>query len=594
VNANVEGIDPITFEVLNNAFSSLVDEMAAVVQQCAFSIVVSEGRDYSGSICNADGDLIATGSTDQPSHIATIPYMVKGILDWIGAPKEEYFKPGDIMVTNDAYVGGTHNNDIRVVMPVFIGGEISAFVQASAHWTDVGGHVPGTFDPNARSSHGEGFILPPIHLVREGVFDRDLARVILRNVRTPEIAYGDLMAQVGAVRLGAKRFQELVDDYGLDLVRRQMRALIRYSETLLRAEFAKLADGTYSFTALIDRDPASDSDEPVRIHMDLTIDGDHAIYDLSKSSPQAKGAINGTESATVSAAVVATKALFPWVPLNQGIFDAIEFVIPDGLVCSAIYPAPISGMAATIFPGVSDCVLGTFIEIAPERSMAGPTGLINTVSGGYDPRPGFEREFVTYVWLEGGWGGRPSKKDNHTAMCLFATAARNVPVEHMERLFPLQFDAYRIEPDSFGAGFHRGAPGVAKIWRYTHGDAVFSSLGDGERFGPWGYAGGKAAPGARIVYAPGTDEERNLGMFCTGAHIGRGRQIYFFQSGGGGYGEPLDRDPNWVLEDVENEILSVEAAAREFGVVVSPGEKPWRYTIDHEQTETLRARLRSD
>lgn len=591
--ATEAGIDPITFQVLSNALSSLVDEMAAVVQNCAFSIVVSEGRDYSGSICNADGDLIATGSTDQPAHIGTIPYMVKGLLEWIGMPKEEYFRPGDIVVTNDAYIGGTHNNDVRVVMPVFVNGRIVAFVQASEHWTDAGGHIPGTFDPNARSSHGEGFIIPPIHLVRAGELDRDFLRVILRNVRTPEIAYGDLMAQIGAVRLGSQRFVELVDEHGLDLVEREMSALVRHAEVLLRDEFRKLPDGIYEFTALIDRDPGADSDDPVRIHMALTIDGDRASYDFSRSSREAKGAINGTRAATASAAMIATKAIFPWVPLNQGVLTAIDLVLPEGLVCSARYPAPISGMAASIFPAVSDCVLGTYIQVIPERCMAGPTGLVNTVSGGYDPRPGREHEFVTYVWLEGGWGGRPAKKDNNTAMSLFATAARNVPVEQMERLFPLRFDTYRIEPDSFGAGLHRGAPGVTKIWRYTHGDAVFTSLGDGERFGPWGYAGGKSAPGVRIVYAPGTDEEWNLGVFCTGAEIRRDRPILFFHSGGGGWGDPLDRPPEWVLDDIEDEILTPDFAAKEFGVVVVPGDRPWQWHVDEGATDDLRTEMRA-
>jgi N-methylhydantoinase B len=582
------GIDPITFQVLNNAFSSIVDEMAALVQKCAFSLVVSDGRDYSGTICTPSGDLVASGSTDLPAHLGTIPFTVKGMLEWIGVPKEEYFKPEDIVVVNDAYVGGTHNNDVRLVMPVFVGDKIIAFVQDSAHWTDIGGHVPGTFDPNARSSHGEGLIIPPIRLVREGRVDRDLVRLILRNIRMPEVAYGDLMAQIGAVRLGARRLQELIEAYGQDLVERETEALIAYSEALLREEFRRLPDRTEEFTAWIDRDPGSESDEPVPVRMALTIDGDRAVYDFSRSAPEAKGAINGTRAATVSAAIVTTKAIFPWVPMNQGVFKAIDFVLPDGLVCSARYPAPVSGMAASIFPAVGDCVLGTFIRLVPERCMAGPTGLINTVSGGYDPRPGYEREFVTYIWLEGGWGGRPARKDNHTTMCLFATSAMNQPMEQHERLFPLMFDAYRLEPDSFGAGLHRGAPGVTKIWRFTHGDAVFSSLGDGERFGPWGYAGGESAAGARLVYAPGTEDEVSLGMFCTGFTVKQDRQILFFHSGGGGFGDPLERPPEWVLEDVENELLSIEAAERDYGVVVRPGDRPWRFELDRDATEALR------
>jgi N-methylhydantoinase B len=250
-------------------------------------------------------------------------------------------------------------------------------------------------------------------------------------------------------------------------------------------------------------------------------------------------------------------------------------------------------MAAAVFPAVGDCVLGTFIRLVPERCMAGPTGLVNTVSGGHDPRPGFDREFVTYIWLEGGWGGRPAKKDNHTGMTLFATSATNQPIEQHERLFPLAFDTYRLERDAFGPGRHRGGPGVTRIWRFTHADAVFSSLGDGERFGPWGFAGGKDAPGGRIVYAPGTDEEENLGMFCTGARIRQGRQLLFHHPGGGGYGDPLERPPEWVLEDVEDELCSPEVAEREFGVVVRQGDRPWRFVLDREATEELRRARRS-
>jgi N-methylhydantoinase B len=590
---DADAIDPITFQVLNNAFAGIADEMGALVQNCAFSPVVSDGRDYSGTICTADGDLVASGSTDLPSHLGTIPFTVKGMLDWIGMPKEAYFAPGDVVIVNDAYVGGTHNNDIRLVMPVFAERRIVAFVQSSAHWTDIGGHVPGTFDPNARSSHGEGLIVPPIRIVRAGELDRDLARVILRNVRMSEVAYGDLMAQLGAVRLGTRRLLDLVEAYGLELIEREMSALIAYSERLLRAELERLPDGAYAFTAQIDRDPAAASDDPVDVHMELRIEGDRATYDFSRSAPEAHGAINGTRAATVSAAIVTTKAIFPSIPMNQGVFRAIDFVLPEGLVCSARYPAPVSGMAATVFPAVGDCVLGTFVQVVPERCMAGPTGLVNTVSGGYDPRPGYEREFVTYIWLEGGWGGRATRRDSHVSMSLFATSATNQPVEQQERLFPLRFDAYRLEPDSFGAGRHRGAPGVTRIWHFTHGDAVFSSLGDGERFGPWGYAGGRDAPGTRLVYAPGTPEESELGMFCTGKAVRRGRQIRFFQSGGGGWGDPLERPPEWVLEDVAEELVSVEAAARDFGTVIRVGDRPWRYALDVDATDRLRAQRRA-
>ncbi len=583
-------IDPITFEVLNNAFRSIVDEMGALLQSVAFSLVVSEGRDYSGTICRADGDLVSSGSTDLPAHLGTIPYTVKGMLEWIGVPAEEYFEPGDLVVVNDAYVGGTHNNDVRVVMPVFHEGEIIAFVQNSAHWTDIGGGVPGTFDPNARSSHGEGLIIPPIKLARRGELDRDLIRVLLRNVRMPEMAYGDLLAQVGASRLGARRLLELVETYGRDLVLAEMGALIGHSERMLRDAFAGLPDGTWSWEAKIDRDPGTDSDEPLWVVLDLTIAGDGATLDFSRSSPQAVGAINGPKAVLGSAAIAALKAVWAEVPMNQGVFNAVEFVAPPGLIISAEYPAPISGMAGTCFPAIIDCVLGCLIQVVPERSMAGMCGLCNIVFGGRDPRPGKGADYVCYVWLEGGWGGRVAKRDNHTAMTLFGSSATNQPMEMQERVFPMRFTAYRYERDSAGAGLHRGGFGVTKEWLVTHGDAVLSDIGDRETRGSWGWDGGSDSRPNSFLYAPGTDEEQRVGMFRTGMVVREGRRLQYHHAGGGGYGRPVERDPAWVLDDVRDELVSVEAAREVYRVaVVEDPTHPYGYVLDEAATQALRA-----
>jgi len=583
-------IDPITFEVLNNAFRSIVDEMGALLQSVAFSLVVSEGRDYSGTICTATGDLVSSGSTDLPAHLGTIPYTVKGMLDWIGMPAEEYFDPGDLVVVNDAYIGGTHNNDVRVVMPVYHGGEIIAFVQVSAHWTDIGGGVPGTFDPNARSSHGEGLIIPPIKLARRGELDRDLIRVLLRNVRMPEMAYGDLLAQVGAARLGARRLLELVESHGRDLVLAEMEALIGHSERMLRDAFRGLADGTYSWEAKIDRDPGTESDDPLWVVLDLTVAGDRVTLDFSRSSPQAVGAINGPRAVLGSASIAALKAVWGDVPMNQGVFNAVDFVAPPGLIISAEYPAPISGMAGTCFPAIIDCVLGCLIQVIPERSMAGMCGLCNIVFGGQDPRPGKGGDYVCYIWLEGGWGGRATTRDGHTVMTLFGSSATNQPVEMQERVFPLRFSAYRYEPDSAGAGRHRGGFGVTKEWLVTHGDATLSDIGDRETRGSWGWAGGHDSPPNSFTYAAGTDEEERVGMFRTGMTVREGRHLRFHHAGGGGYGPPHERDPEWVLDDVRDELVTPEAAAETYRVaVVEDGAHPYRWVLDDEGTRALRA-----
>jgi N-methylhydantoinase B len=580
--------DPILFQVLNSAFASITDEMGALVRRAAFSLVVSEGGDYSGTISDREGNLVASGVTDLAAHLGTIPFTVKGTLDWIGVPAEEYFRPGDVVLVNDPYVGGTHHNDMRAIMPVYMDGRLVAFIQNSMHWTDIGGHVPGTFDPNARASYGEGLAVPPVHIVREGVFIGEMADIILRNIRVAQQARGDLLTMIGAVRLGERRMQELAARYSTETIVSAMGELIDYSEQLLREELRKLPEGTLDVEALMDRDPGSDSDDPIAARMSLTIQGDNATMDFSASSGPAKGAMNSSRAVTISSVVVHLKMIFPHIPMNQGVFRAIDFVLPEGTLLSAIFPAPVSGCAAGVYPAVGDLILKAFIQLVPERCMAGPTGLLNIVMGGEDGRPDHGgRDFVMYLWLEGGWGGRLARKDNSVAMTTFATTATNQPVELHERLCPVRFDSYRIEPDSAGAGWHRGAPGVTRRWSFPYGDVLLSDLGDGEKFGPWGFAGGRDARPNRFVYAPGTDEELNVGMFRTNLPVRARRMLDCFQPGGGGYGDPLARPVEYVVEDVVDGFVTVEGARRDYGVSLSI-DATGNPVVDEAQTRELR------
>ena len=562
--------DPILFQVLDSALSSITDEMGALIRRAAFSLVVSEGADYSGTISDRDGNLVASGATDLAAHLGTIPFTVKGTLAWIDGAPEDYFRPGDVVLINDPYIGGTHHNDMRAIMPVYLDGTLAAFIQNSAHWTDIGGHVPGTFDPNARSSFGEGLAVPPVHIVREGVFQSEMAGLILRNVRLAEQARGDLMTQIGAVRLGEQRMQELARRYAAETIVNAMAELIDYSEQLLREEIRKLPDGQWPVEALMDRDPGAESDAPIAARMTLTITGDRATMDFSATDGPAKGAMNASRAVTISSAVVHMKMIFPHIPMNQGVFRAIEFVLPEGTLLSAVFPAPVSGCAAGVYPAVGDLILKAFIQLIPERCMAGPTGLLNIVMGGVDGRAGREdEEFVMYLWLEGGWGGRLARKDNAVAMTTFATTSTNQPVELQERLYPVRFDCYRMEQDSAGAGWHRGGPGITRRWSFPWNDIVLSDLGDGERFGPWGYAGGVDARPNRFLVAPGTPEQTDVGMFRTNMPVRAARVLDCFQPGGGGYGDPFARSTGYVLDDVIDGLVSIDGAARDYGVVIS-------------------------
>ena len=276
----------------------------------------------------------------------------------------------------------------------------------------------------------------------------------------------------------------------------------------------------------------------MRIALDLTIEGDRARYDLSRSAPQADGAINSTRSMAQSALMVATKAIFPHVPASEGMFDAIDIVNPEGLVTNARFPASISGAFATSYEVICACVFGAYLQMRPERSMVCGGNMTNMVVGGYDPRAGYERDFVMYLWKEGGYGARPGKKDNHTAISLYASGTRNEPVEVQERVYPILTHRYEFIPDSAGAGLHRGGIGVTRDFELTHGDATLSVLGCRGVEPVWGYEGGDAALGSGLIHDGGATSE--LGVMRSGVTARKGHAHPLLGRRRRGLGRPAD------------------------------------------------------
>jgi N-methylhydantoinase B len=584
-----DALDPITFEVLRNALIGLVDEMGDTLQKAGFSLLVNEGRDLSASICNARGDLIAEGEDDLPDHVGTIPFSVRGMLDWIG---RDQLHEGDLIIMNDPFIGGTHCQDVRTLMPVFWDGELIAFVTNSVHWSDVGGPIPGSFNAGANSVYQEGLCITPTHLVREGRVDDDVLRLILRNIRVADLTRGDIMAQVEACRTGEERLHLLCEKYGRTLILEEMDALLDYAERLMRAEWARIPDGVYSWSDFIDRDPGSADDDPLEVRLELAVDGDRAILDLSGSAPQARGAVNAPLSLTVSACVVSIRSVFPHIPANEGMNRTLEFRIPEGLVVNAVHPAPISGAFATIFEKVAACTYGCFSQIVPDRVMACPGNIENFITAGVDPRPGFESDYILYLWTEGGQGGRPGKKDNHSSTPIFASGSKNVPMEAHERALPVLFHRYEFIPDSEGAGRHRGGWGIAREFSLTAGEGRGAVIGDRGRNGAWGLDGGRRAITNAIVYAPGTAEQLAIGMQRTGVRIEKDRLIQIREGGGGGWGAPFERPQEWVLDDVIDGLLSLERAADVYGVVIAAvDEEALDYRVDPDATRSRREQL---
>lgn len=583
---NVHVKDPITFEVLRNALSSIVEEAGVMLERTAVNPVINEGLDFACSVTTADGRVIAQGQRDLLAFIGTAPIWVKNTIEWIGV---ENFRPGDIVIMNDPFLGGTHCQDVKLIMPVFWEDELVAFVQNCAHWIDVGGAIAGSYNPLAHHAVEEAFLITPIHLVREGEIDENVLKLILRNVRDPESSRGDVTGQIAACRLGESRLHSLFDRYGKELILGVMEDLISYSEKLLRQEWEKIPDGTYEAVDYADCDPTTEDKKPVKIALTITISGDRATYDFSASDPQVAGGINGPSSVAMSAAMLATKSMFPEIPMNEGIFNAIDWVIPPGRIVSATYPAPISGMASTVVSKTIDNVYLCFIQVIPEKVMCAQNCLLNLVFSGPDNREGTRERFIMYMWLDGGWGARPALRDNVTGQTLFASTTKNIPIERCEQESPVLFEQYEYLPDSEGAGRHRGGFGIVKSLRLTHGDGILAVMGDRGETRPWGYAGGEDGTPNTVTYAPATDEQDDIGVFAAGYPLKQSRLVRVTTSGGGGYGPPAERPPEWVCEDVNAGLVSVERAENVYKVALALDPESRDYVVDGDRTAELRA-----
>ena len=584
-----EGFNPITFEVLSNAFSAIIDEMGVVLEKVAFSTVTSEAHDYSCAITDAKGDVVSRGVGDLPLIGGTIRHRVKAILAAI--PPEDV-RPGDVFIHNDPYLGGTHLQDVSIVVPAFWQGELVAMIQTCSHWPDIGGPVPGSFNSEATSSHAEALIIPPMHIVREGKWNGELERMILRNVRIPEIIAGDLRGLVEAARAGETQFLRLFEKYGRDVTLAAMDGFMSYSEKLLRLEFAKLPDGKVSFTDHIDRDPCGETNDPIPVGLDITIAGDRATLDFSRSGPQAKGPVNCTVAATSSGAVSVLKAIYPHIPLNDGYVRAFDLVLPDDCVLNAHYPAPVSGHAANSAEKVVSVMHGCFMQLAPDRAMCAPTNLVNISLFGQDGRPGRGGDYVMYLWLAGGWGGRKSAGDGGTYMMPLAAGTRLLFAEMLERVFPVRVEGYGLMTDSEGAGEHRGGFGLRWPFRVTTNDFSINTQGDRESIDNWGFAGGQPAIGNRLVYAPGTPREERISLMRAGFKGKAGDLLDYWQGGGGGWGDPHARAVDAVIDDVRNELVSLDRARAVYGVALKLTDADLlTYEVDEAETRRLRAPL---
>jgi N-methylhydantoinase B len=572
----VIAINPVMLEVMKNAFFSVTEEMGIALVHTAYSTNVKDRKDYSCALYTPDGRLIAQG-LHLPSMMGA---MVSTIKNALAAIPPDSLKPGDAILYNDPYIGNTHMPDIVLTTPVFHRGKLMAFVASMAHHIDVGGSVPGSISTRATEVFHEGLRLPPIVAMRGGEFDPNVLTIIQANSRTPYEVGGDLKAQAGANRIGERRFLELCERHGADLVQGAIEELDAYCERRMRAELGELPQGTFEFEDYLDSDGFTD--DPIRLKVAIHTKGDRMVFDWTGTAPQARGSVNGQKALILGCIYYVVKSITdPTIPPNEGTYRPIELIAPPGTVVNATFPAP-TGMCGNVLgPRIIDTIIGALHKCIPDRVCAAAVGGQNFLSlGGRDPDTGL---YFSNVETYGGGYGASNGQDGEDAIQAHRTNSANCPCEVIEASFPMLVDRYGIVPDSEGPGQWRGGMGVTR--EYTFNSAAAFTFGtDRALLDPWGLEGGRP-PGKgvyRVVHADGSAED--VGGKCH-REVDAGARFVLRTRGGGGWGDSFRRDPEKIRWDVVEGLLSLERARQVYGVVIDPASM----TVDGEGTEKLRA-----
>jgi N-methylhydantoinase B len=576
-------LDPVTFEVLKNAFSTIVDAMAEQILRTCHSFVIYS-RDFSSALCDPEGNTIMQGSQDIAVHVGTLHLTARAVVDAFAGE----MRPGDVFAVNDPYLGGTHFNDVRIVRPVFHEGELLCLAESNGHWADIGGSVPGSFDVSARDHFGEGVRIPPVRIYDEGVYRRDIVRMIVSNTRAPDDAEGDCMAQVEATAVAEREILRLVAKYGRDTVVTAFGEVQDYVERLTRRRLAELPDGTWETEDYIDYDPAvGEGLVPVRVK--LTIDGDTARYDLSGSHPAVGTFLNSGFGASFSGVVAGTKTFFPDVPLNSGFYRALEVDLgPRGSCVNAAWPTAVTGFCSGPYEKIMNAIFELWSQVMPERAMAASFNLEYLLVGGTDTRRGGDSIFMWYDWMAGGWGGRNGRDGANATSPVFGVGLAVQPLEGQERLSPVVTSGHEILPDTGGPGRWRGGCGVRKGGRLTDvRGTVMSYCCDRARSVTWGIEGGLPS------YPHGVWlNDEFLGAVFSNVPVKPGDAFTRPSAGGGGFGDPLERDPAAVCDDVADGYVTAERARKDYGVVVRAVDAELaHYEVDAEATERERAQI---
>ncbi len=570
--------DPIEFELFKNAIFAIGDEMAVTICRTTYSGVLRDNMDFSTALADAEGRMVAQGLT-LPGHLGSIPAALAVVVERF----KDDIHPGDMFIMNDPFDGGMHLPDIFIFQPLFHEGKRVAFAATISHHSDVGGRVPGSNASDSTEIYQEGLRIPPLKMFDRGKRNETLWLMIEKNVRIPIQVLGDLRAQLAACHIAETQFAELLDRYGSEKVALYMEEVIDYAERLTRAAIAELPDGEWSFEDWID-DDGIDLDRPIRLFVTLRKKGDEMEVDWTGSSEQVKGAINNSLSFTVAHSVGAIRSVLPLnIPSNEGVFRVIKVIAPPGTIANMVLPAACAARGLTGFR-MGDCMFGALAMMLPDRVCAASDGGNTGVSiGGYDD----ERKPYIYVDFScGTHGGRPWADGWQGNSNMFANMASQ-SIEVIETEQPMQILCYEFVPDRAGPGKFRGGAPYRKDYRFLEREAVLQVRSDRRKFRPYGLYGGFPGKASANFMNPEAENEPLESKLTM--NIERGTVFRHDLAGGGGWGDPLDRDPDKVLKDVRNELVSKEAALADYGVAVDTEN----WTIDEAATNERRAELRA-
>ncbi len=559
-------IYPVTLAVLKGRLEQIADEMDATLFRSAFNPIIAEAHDASHGLYDAaTGETLVQGKSGLPIFVGVMSFAVKAVIDKVA--RDGGLAPGDVYIFNDPYDGGTHLSDFKLVRPVYRDGAVFCYLASVGHWHDVGGNVPGNYNPVATESFQEGMLIPPVKLFEAGQLRQDIVDIVMANSRLPGSLYDDLNGQINALDLGERRLGALLDEYGDGTVSAAFVELRARAARLMAASIAELPDGTYSCEDWLDNDGITDA--PLKIALDMTVAGERLTLDFSRSAPACQGPVNIARSTAIASCYVALKHIFIDVPANSGVLAPIEIVIPDGSLLGVGAPKPVGGYTETILR-IIDVIFAAMAQAAPELVNGSAYGTINALSLAGHRSDG--RRWVMFSFFGGGHGGHPEGDGLNHGNAPISTATIP-PLEILESAYPVMFTQWALRPDSGGPGRHRGGLGAVYEIELLEEQADFFLFGERGKFPPPGVLGGGAGALNRFRFEQDDGfHEPPMVSKMVGASIRKGQRLRLETPGGGGYGAVAERLPEAIARDVRLGYVSREGAARDYGIDLERNE----------------------